>query len=107
MSSTRTAYTTKSRNKGLPVDSHADAGKARIQSYSREKALGPKPGEKVVNAQEHAAYNFGYAGARGYAEMFLRVDDLFSRLGSESLLPRVRLDASRSLVADLLPTMGA
>ncbi|TKA50234.1 hypothetical protein B0A53_06334 [Rhodotorula sp. CCFEE 5036] len=40
----------------------------RIQSYSREKALGPKPGEKVVNAQEHAAYNFGYAGARGYAE---------------------------------------
>lgn len=40
----------------------------RIQSYSREKALGPKPGEKVVNAQEHAAYNFGYAGARDYAE---------------------------------------
>ncbi|POY74198.1 hypothetical protein BMF94_2772 [Rhodotorula taiwanensis] len=39
----------------------------RIQSYSREKALGPKPGEKVVNAQEHAHYNFGYAGARDWA----------------------------------------
>ncbi|GAA5984663.1 hypothetical protein JCM10908_003448 [Rhodotorula pacifica] len=39
----------------------------RIQAYSREKALGPKPGEKVVNAQEHTAYNFGYAGARDYA----------------------------------------
>lgn len=34
--------------------------------------------------------------------VFLRVDDLFARLGSEGLLPRVRLDASRSLVPDLL-----
>ncbi|GAA6022639.1 hypothetical protein JCM8202_005029 [Rhodotorula sphaerocarpa] len=40
----------------------------RIQAYSREKALGPKPGEKTVNAQEHAAFNFGYAGAKDWAE---------------------------------------
>ncbi|GAA5869814.1 hypothetical protein JCM8547_005850 [Rhodosporidiobolus lusitaniae] len=39
----------------------------RIQAYSREKALGPKPGEKTVNAQEHAQYNFGYNGALDWA----------------------------------------
>ncbi|TNY24092.1 hypothetical protein DMC30DRAFT_420671 [Rhodotorula diobovata] len=39
-----------------------------IQGYSRSKALGPREGEKVVNAQEYAAYNFGYNGAREWAE---------------------------------------
>ncbi|GJN88253.1 hypothetical protein Rhopal_001218-T1 [Rhodotorula paludigena] len=39
-----------------------------IQGYSRDKALGPRPGEKVVNAQEYAHYNFGYNGARDWAE---------------------------------------
>lgn len=34
--------------------------------------------------------------------VFLRVDDLFAGLRSEGLLARVRLDASRSLVSDLL-----
>lgn len=66
-----------------------------IQGYSREKALGPRPGEKAsrllsvetedeadlgspsifffltsqtVNAQEYAFYNFGYKGAKEWAE---------------------------------------
>ncbi|ORY86668.1 hypothetical protein BCR35DRAFT_302383 [Leucosporidium creatinivorum] len=39
-----------------------------IQGYSREKALGPRPGEKIVNAQEYAFYNFSYPGAKAWAE---------------------------------------
>ncbi|BGO99599.1 hypothetical protein RTG_01864 [Rhodotorula toruloides ATCC 204091] len=39
-----------------------------IQGFSRAKALGPREGEKVVNAQEHAQYNFGYNGAKEWAE---------------------------------------
>lgn len=39
-----------------------------IQGFSRAKALGPRPGEQVVNAQEHAQYNFGYNGAKEWAE---------------------------------------
>ncbi|GAA5945984.1 hypothetical protein JCM3775_003607 [Rhodotorula graminis] len=39
-----------------------------IQGYSRSKALGPRPGEEIVNAQEYAHYNFGYNGARAWAE---------------------------------------
>lgn len=39
-----------------------------IQGCSRSKALGPRPGETVVNAQEHASFNFGYSGARAWAE---------------------------------------
>ncbi|GAA6018942.1 hypothetical protein JCM10207_009208 [Rhodosporidiobolus poonsookiae] len=41
---------------------------SRIQGYSREKALGPREGEKAVNAQEYAMYNFGYKGAKDWAE---------------------------------------
>ncbi|GAA6037985.1 hypothetical protein JCM8097_009526 [Rhodosporidiobolus ruineniae] len=40
---------------------------SRIQAYSREKALGPKPGEEIVNSHQFAAYNFGYNGAKDWA----------------------------------------
>lgn len=39
-----------------------------IQGYSREKALGPKEGAAILNAQEYAMYNFGYSGALAWAE---------------------------------------
>ncbi len=40
----------------------------RIQAYSREKALGPKEGAVMVNAQEHAQYNFRFSGALAWAK---------------------------------------
>ncbi|SCV74180.1 BQ2448_6612 [Microbotryum intermedium] len=43
---------------------------SKIQGYSREKAMGPRPGsqEMAVNAHQFVGYNFGYQGAAKWAE---------------------------------------
>ncbi|SGY47476.1 BQ5605_C001g00535 [Microbotryum silenes-dioicae] len=43
---------------------------SKIQGYSREKAMGPRPGteEMGVNAHQFVPYNFGYQGAVKWAE---------------------------------------
>lgn len=42
---------------------------SKIQGFSREKALGARPGDKfTLNGGEFVPYNFSYAGAIKWAE---------------------------------------
>jgi len=57
-----------------------------IQGYSREKALGAPKGEDGIvrlNASEYAGYNFGYDGARKWAERMEKEEVKGSEGGEE------------------------